>query len=136
MNPNLVTVSDFESNNSNRRLQEVLQLALDLNIEAEAILSSIDLDKLGFEPEVECVGEIRVVSRDSIVPRYSDRSLNSGLNAEGVFVAHLPRTTRKKRVDRCLRSSKLDPENNPDSILTQEDFNNIVSIWLSLCFLS
>ena len=53
--------------------------------------------------------------------------LNLDLNIEGVSVAQLHRKTRKKRVDRCLGSSRLDLENNPNYILTQEDFNNIVS---------
>lgn len=42
MDPNHVIVSDTKSNNSNERLCEVLQSSLDLNIEAKAILSSID----------------------------------------------------------------------------------------------
>ena len=61
------------------------------------------------------------------IPRHSDTSLNSGLNTEGVSIARLPRKTRKKRVGRYYRSSRLDPKNNPDSISTQVGLNNIVS---------
>ena len=41
MDPNPIVVSNTESNNSNERLREVLESTLDLNIEAEGILSSI-----------------------------------------------------------------------------------------------
>ena len=77
------TIYDFESKNSNNRLQKVLQSVLDLNIEVEAILSSTDSDRPDFDPKVEC-REIRVVSRDSTIPRYTDRSRDLGTNTEGV----------------------------------------------------
>ena len=105
----------------------MFQSALDINIEAEAILSSINSHRSGSNPEVECVNEIWVVSRDSSILCYSYRSLNSGLNTKGVSKAQLPRKTRKMTVGRHLGSSGLDPKNNPDSILSQEDLNNIVS---------
>ena len=74
----------------------------------------------GSESEVECVGKIRVVSRDSTIPCHTNRSLDSGTNTEGVFVAQLH---RKRRVDRCLESSRLDSENNLNSILSHEDLS-------------
>ena len=114
----LVTIFDSESNNYNRRLKEVLQSALDLNIEVEAILSSTDSDRSGFDPEVECVGEIKVVSKDSSIPRHIDWSRDLSTNIEGVSVAQLPRKTRKRQAGWCLGSSRLDLENNPDSILS------------------
>ena len=90
-------------------------------------MSSTDSDRSGSELEVECVGKIRLVSRDSVVPCYFDRSLNSCLNTRGVSVALLRGKTRKRRVGQRLGSSKLDPKNNPESILSQEDLNNIGS---------
>ena len=53
MDPHPVTISDTERNNSNKRLHEVLQLALNLNIEVEGILSSIDSEKSEPEPKVD-----------------------------------------------------------------------------------
>ena len=66
---NHIVVSNIESNNSNKRLHEELQSALDLNIEVKTILSSTDSEKSDLEPDIECVGEIRVISRDSAIPR-------------------------------------------------------------------
>ena len=77
MDSNPVVVSDTESNNSNQRLHEVLQSALDLNIKAETIMSSTNSDRSGPKPEIECVDEIKVISRDSIIPCHSDRSFDS-----------------------------------------------------------
>lgn len=78
MDPHPVIIFDTESNNANKRLHEALQSALDLNIEAEAILSSINSKKLELELEIEYVGEISLISKDSAIPCDSDRSLDSG----------------------------------------------------------
>ena len=107
MDPHPVTISDTQSINSNKRLHEVLQLALDLNIEAEAILSSTDSERSEPELEVECVGEIRVTSKDSAIPRHSDRSLDSGMNSGGVSVARLTRKSKKRRAVLCLEVQPL-----------------------------
>ena len=66
MDPQTVTIFDSESNNLNNRLQKVHQSTIDLNIKAEIILSSIDLDKSSPDLEVECVGKIWVASRESM----------------------------------------------------------------------
>ena len=58
MDPQTVTITDCESNKSNRRLQEVLQLAIDLNIEAKVIMSSANSNRFGSNPEVECVTKL------------------------------------------------------------------------------
>ena len=68
-----------------------------------------------------------VVSSDSTIPHHTDRSRDSGTNTIGVSVAQLPRKRKIRRVGQCFRSSKLDPENNHDSILSQDDLNKLVS---------
>ena len=127
MDPPNCYISDSKSNTFNGRLQEVLQSTLDLNIEVEAILSSTYSDRSGFDLEVECVGDIRVLSRDLAIPRRTDRSRDSGINTEGVYVAQLHWKTRKRRDDQCIGSSRLNPENYPNLILSQEDLNSIDS---------
>ena len=89
----------------NNRLQKVLQLALDLKTEAKAILSSTDSNRLGSDPEVECAGEIRVVSRDLAIPRRTNKSRDSSTNTKGVSIAQLLRKTRKRQAGWCLGSS-------------------------------
>ena len=69
-------------------------MALDLNIEAEAIMSY----RSRFDLEMECVSEITVVSRDSVIPHHTNRSYDLGTNTKGVSVAQLPRNNRKRRV--------------------------------------
>ena len=66
MDPQTITISDSESNNLNNRLQKVHQSTIDLNIKAEIILSSTDSDRSSPDLEVECVGKIRVASRESM----------------------------------------------------------------------
>ena len=54
-------------------------MALDLNIEVEAIMSY----RSGSDPKVECVSEIMVVSR--AIPRHTNRSYDLGTTPK-VFI--------------------------------------------------